>query len=352
MTHHNDRPDAAKVKDIYGDTVLHRVLYLSASNDVTLAVLAAWPDAAKEWPDGKPRKYNMHNVTPLEQVLLGHTAITSRSRERVGNRASDAVVRALLAACPDAAKERSRIYAGATMLVVALCCKASEAKLTALLAAWPDAITVEADHGGTPLHDALRCTAPEGVVTALLAALPGAVNAKIRNPRASRTWRFPDRFEGNTALHMLAEGEFQRDRTCTLFYLLIANGALLSEPNARGNTALQISVENACHHLAATLKEIAMYQSPKHRHLGRTFPSTPVCLFVCLFVLSMHSSPKHRHLGREHFRDWTTASHTWCTPSAKLTALMVLLVGCSYKRLAAERGMPRLPMDCWYLNNR
>eukprot|EP00729_Bicosta_minor_P000776 gene776-5312_t len=140
------------------------------------------------------------------------------------------------------------------------------------------------------------------------------------NPRASKTWRFPDRFEGNTALHMLAEGAFHRDRTCTLCYLLIANGALLSELNARGNTALQISVENACHHLAATLKEIAIYQSPKHRHLGR-----------------------------EHFRDWTTASHTWCMPSAKLTALMVLLVGCSYKRLAAERGMPRLPMDCCIL---
>ena len=41
---------------------------------------------------------------------------------------------------------------------------------------------------------------------------------------------------------------------------------------------------------------------------------------------------------------WTTASHAWCTPSAKLTALTVLMVGGTYKRGL----LPRLPMDCWY----
>ena len=45
-----------------------------------------------------------------------------------------------------------------------------------------------------------------------------------------------------------------------------------------------------------------------------------------------------------HFRDWTTVSHAWCTPSAKLVALTVLMVGDTYKRGL----LPRLPMDCWY----
>merc|ERR1719272_2710371 len=51
-----------------------------------------------------------------------------------------------------------------------------------------------------------------------------------------------------------------------------------------------------------------------------------------------------RARGFYHFRDWTTVSHAWCTPSAKLAALTVLMVGETYKR-----GLqPRLPMDCWY----
>ena len=45
-----------------------------------------------------------------------------------------------------------------------------------------------------------------------------------------------------------------------------------------------------------------------------------------------------------HFRDWTTVSHAWCTPSAKLVALTVLMIGETYKRGL----LPRLPMDCWY----
>ena len=53
---------------------------------------------------------------------------------------------------------------------------------------------------------------------------------------------------------------------------------------------------------------------------------------------------KRTHLSLMHFRDWTTVSHAWCTPSAKLVALTVLMVGETY-----NRGLlPRLPMDCWY----
>merc|ERR1719272_695937 len=45
-----------------------------------------------------------------------------------------------------------------------------------------------------------------------------------------------------------------------------------------------------------------------------------------------------------HLWDWTTVSHAWCPPSAKLSALTVLMVGETYKRGL----LPRLPMDCWY----
>merc|ERR1712166_1555484 len=67
------------------------------------------------------------------------------------------------------------------------------------------------------------------------------------------------------------------------------------------------------HHLIATLREIALFK-------------------------------KHTHLSWMHFRDWTTVSHAWCTLSAKLVAVTVLLVGETYKRGL----LPRLPMDCWY----
>ena len=146
-----------------------------------------------------------------------------------------------------------------------------------------------------------------------------------------------NRYGGNTPLHDLAlwhpsdDGSTDADRRrkneicCTLVHA----GASLLERNAAGQTAEEATYNSASYnlpcekaaggnrHLRATLKEMRMF---------RGLP----------------------HLGNEHFRHWTTVSHAWCPPSAKLTALTVLLVGCSFKRLAAERKLPRLPMDCWY----
>ena len=73
------------------------------------------------------------------------------------------------------------------------------------------------------------------------------------------------------------------------------------------------------HHLVATLKELTAFENARTTSGAR--------------------------LGRNHFRHWTTRSHGWCTPTARLTAMTVLLVGETYKRGGAP---PRLPMDCWY----
>ena len=72
-------------------------------------------------------------------------------------------------------------------------------------------------------------------------------------------------------------------------------------------------------------------------------------LIATLCEIAVFKKKKHSHLSLMHFRDWTTVSHAWCTPSAKLVAVTVLLVGETYKRGL----LPRLPMDCWYriLNN-
>ena len=61
-------------------------------------------------------------------------------------------------------------------------------------------------------------------------------------------------------------------------------------------------------------------------------------------LLVRHCDGMGTHLSVMHLRDWTTVSHAWCTPSAKLAALTVLMVGETDKRGL----LPRLPMDCWY----
>ena len=65
---------------------------------------------------------------------------------------------------------------------------------------------------------------------------------------------------------------------------------------------------------------------------------------ICTERLHLHRNKERKVFSLMHFRDWTTITHAWCTPSAKLTAITVLLVGETYKRGL----LPRLPMDCWY----
>lgn len=130
----------------------------------------------------------------------------------------------------------------------------------------------------------------------------------------------------DTVLHALAAAGCSSDAEArnanTVFFTLVERGASLTATNALRQTPAEASQHDADeggtmrkyrHHLIASFREIAAYK-------------------------------KCTHLSVKHFRDWTTVSHAWCTPSAKLVALTVLMVGETYKRGL----LPRLPMDCWY----
>lgn len=125
-------------------------------------MLAAWPDAIKE--------SDAHCNTTVQMALM--------------HKASDAVVLALIAACPDRYGDGS-VYREKSTLHVALQCKASEAVAMAVFAAWPEAAKEKNWDGYIPLHIALKHKASEALVVALLAAWPDAV--KERAPKARRS---------------------------------------------------------------------------------------------------------------------------------------------------------------------
>ena len=136
---------------------------------------------------------------------------------------------------------------------------------------------------------------------------------------------------GDTVLHALAaagsSSVAEARNANTVFFALVEQRASLTATNALGQTPAEASQHDEVadeggvggtmrkyrHHLIASFREYAAYK-------------------------------KCTHLSVKHFRDWTTVSHAWCTPSAKLVALTVLMVGETYKRGL----LPRLPMDCWY----
>ena len=201
---------------------------------------------------------------------------------------------------------------GDTPLHFALDKRVPSAAALGLLDACPEAAKIMDEEKNTPLEYAVYFHAAAPVVAALILAWPGAVTAENDG--------------GDTPLHSLAasicNSPADRRHKCTLCYLLIKKGGSLAAINNAGYTpaacaANAIAEEDLApedfDHLLATFREIAMLK-------------------------------KHRHLSLMHFRDWTTVSHAWCTPSAKLVAVTVLLVGDTFKRGL----LPRLPMDCWY----
>ena len=74
-------------------------------------------------------------------------------------------------------KEKDETH-GATPLHWALVNSAPEAVVVALAAAWPDAAKEKNNGGCTPLHFALLNNAPGPVVVALVAACPDAAKAQ------------------------------------------------------------------------------------------------------------------------------------------------------------------------------
>ena len=298
-------PDAAKEKNKFGDIPLHLAVLYKAPEAVTMALIAAWPDAVKEKTNG--------GKTPLIYALI--------------KKAPEAVVMAMIAAWPDAAKGKD--YAGNTPLHLAAKFKAPEAVAMALIEAWPDAAKEKNDIGYTPLHLAAEYHASDAVVRALFASFQGAVKevTKITTHRDSKQ---RTKGGGDTVLHTLAAAQCrsaaEARNSNIICFTLVEKRASLTATNALGQTPAEASRADKVPndygamvdrkpnpHLIASFREIAAYK-------------------------------KRTHLSLVHFRDWTTVSHAWCMPSAKLVALTVMMVGETYKRGL----LPRLPMDCWY----
>ena len=183
--------------------------------------------------------------------------------------------------------------------------------------------------GYIPLDLALLNHAPDALVRTLIAFNPTALTDVARG----KTPRWDHKARRGTVLHMLAvatcSSAAERRCTNTVCFTLVELGAPLVETDTNGHTPAECAAGGIPppshmrdrepeynHHLIATFHEIALYKQRRHAHLS-VIP---------------------------HFRDWSTVTHAWCTPSAKLTALTVLLAGETYKRGL----LPRLPMDCWY----
>ena len=330
-------PGAAKVETTHGSTPLHSAMHNEdTAEPVISALFTAYPGAVK--------KKNRRGSTPLDfHILPGMPAeVVAEYRRNLPD--DGAVCMSYLregkhlnvdtfVAWLDAHKGKGgwlltpEMASGGTPLQVALNTKGIPAAVTlAILAACPEAATVKTSWTGrankhtcgkAPLYLAWYKNASVQVVTALLAAWPGALKEVDR-------W-------GCTELHVLSTRNCSTlaecKHACTLCFLMVKYRASLAATNTRGRTPAmaaaaaaaaaacgrRFGTEIANHHLVATFREIALFK-------------------------------KHTHLSWMHFRDWTTVSHAWCTPSAKLVALTVLLVGETYKRGL----LPRLPMDCWY----
>ena len=111
-------------------------------------------------------------------------------REASGSE-SEAVVKALLAAYPDAAKEKNGFRGGSGRMPLHAAAEfnTTEAVVKVLLDAYPDAAKAkdEFPHGFLPLHWAsVKIDASEAVIKLLLAAYPDAANEKDERGRLPR----------------------------------------------------------------------------------------------------------------------------------------------------------------------
>ena len=400
-------PGAAKEKTKGGDTVLHIALKNNAPDAVVMALFEAWPDAVKEktkfvgetplhlaaqfkapkavvmalfeaWPDAVKEK-NFLGKIPLH-IALGYGAPDAvvmalfeawpdavKEEDNQGdaalhhaleNNAPEAVALALLEAWPDAVKAKNGD--GNTPLVCALQNKAPDAVVMALIAARPDAAKVKTNagyvdrDGYTPLHFAAEFHASDAVVRALVAAFPGAV----KEATEISTWWSSNEPQGggDTVLHTLAAAPWaagcssvaEARNANIICFTLVEKRASLTATNALGQTPAQAS--QAAKELDGTGdRERWMIASPS----GTLFNQFGVAArrahrqrkyHLVASFREIAAYKRRTHLSLEHFRDWTTVSHAWCTPSAKLVALTVLMVGDTYKRGL----LPRMPMDCWH----
>ena len=152
-------PEAAKVKNEYGDTPL----YLAArgfdstsgaeSVAVVQALLKAYPEAAKVLSGFSPALLKLKNKDGDETLTPLHLIVQNSSTSVA---MVQAVVQAILVACPEAAKVTDQD--GDTPLhKAARNSSTSMAVVKALLEAYPEAAKVKNKDGRTPADEAAKC---------------------------------------------------------------------------------------------------------------------------------------------------------------------------------------------------
>lgn len=334
----NNRPEAIELTDGDGNTALH--LALKACNrraETVVAVLEAWPDAVKEKNNAGDIPLKLaFKLRGLKNCMYYHHP-DADTDDAVAN--DTEIQLAMLAKWPNAAMELDR--QGNSMVRSALHTHTHEAVVLALLESWPDAAKIVDSYSCTLLEIAIKLNAPVAIVRAIIKATPrgeGKKKLKISHYGAHYNNR---PYGGGTLFHSLADNNGNEGQVTLLLqrlkndvcFVLAAAGTSITDVDVDGRTA-------AADHLRTTEDPrmlFEVYGTSKlkdeliNHHLLASFHE----------VINFQASP---HLSMMHLRDWTTVSHAWCTPSAKLTALTVLLVGETYKR----QLLPRLPMDCWY----
>ncbi len=181
--------EAARVKDASGDLPLHAAALLAPA-PVVLALLAAWPESAREMsPTSYGGRLALHlacdradaDAGVVDALLAAHPD-AARTKDKDGclplhaaaRSAPAPVALALLTAWPEGAREKG----GDGRLALHLACGRTDADagvVDALLAAHPEAAYAMDKTGDLPLHAACASSAPIAIVRALLAVHPAAV---------------------------------------------------------------------------------------------------------------------------------------------------------------------------------
>jgi hypothetical protein len=127
---------------------------------------------------------------------------------------------------------------------------------------------------------------------------------------------------------------------------LLRRGAEHGAVDVAGNTAMHLALQltpTLLGHLCYTLAA----RGASFTHLNNRGESpTDLCKSgETRAAIASIERCRARGLDPSHWRDWSTVSHAWCTDSARLKALTVLLVAACFRR----KLWPRLPVHMWYL---
>ena len=161
-------PDAVKdtVSNDISTLPLHLAILKKRSRDVINALIDVYPEGATV-----RMKWQREEKLPLSYALTCGV--------------SDEVVLAILSAYPDAAKEKSAYYYGLVMLPLhfAIRERRSHEVAKALLDAYPGAVKEKTPTIQLPLHDAIKMKASEGNILLLANAYPEAAKKRMEDGR-------------------------------------------------------------------------------------------------------------------------------------------------------------------------